>query len=132
MNILKAFQKSQTKPQHNYNPVVPSGLIAHTESGYFYIKAGKKFRFISDKAMQSWTLPVIKTLDAKLNKLILAGTLGFRDGTLIKDFSDGKIYLVSDAKRRHVTDPDVLKWLDVEIIEVGQKEIFIHDEGEQL
>jgi hypothetical protein len=107
-------------------------LIAHTESGYFYIKAGKKFKFISDKAMHSWSLPIIETLDVKLNKLIVAGTLGFRDGTLIKDFSDGKIYLVSDSKRRHITDPDVLEWLNSEIIEVGQKEIFVHDEGEQL
>jgi hypothetical protein len=132
MSILKVFQKTSAKTKHNYNPIVPSGLIAHTESGYFYIKAGKKFKFISDKAMHSWGLPVIKTLDVKLNKFIIAGTLGFRDGTLIKDFSDGKIYLISDSKRRHVTDPDVLEWLNSKIIEVGQKEIFVHDEGEQL
>jgi len=132
MNILTAFQKKQTKLKNNYNPIVPSGLIAHTESGYFYIKSGKKFKFISDKAMKSWCLPIVETVDQKLNKLIIAGTLGFRDGTLIKDFSDGKIYLVSDSKRRHITDPDVLEWLNGEIIEVGQKEIFVHDEGEQL
>jgi len=132
MNILTAFQKKQTKLKNNYNPIVPSGLIAHTESGYFYIKSEKKFKFISDKAMKSWCLPIVETVDQKLNKLIIAGTLGFRDGTLIKDFSDGKIYLVSDSKRRHITDPDVLEWLNGEIIEVGQKEIFVHDEGEQL
>jgi len=51
---------------------------------------------------------------------------------LIHDISDGRIYLVSDSKRRHIVDPDVLEWLDSEIIKVGQKEIFVHPEGEKL
>jgi len=60
------------------------------------------------------------------------GTLGFRDGTLIKDISDGKIYLISDSKRRHIIDPAVLNWLDTEMIRAGQKEVLIHEEGEPL
>jgi len=130
MNILKKFQKkSQDKI---YNLLIPSGLIAHTEKGYFYIKGGKKFKLISERAMLSWSLPVIKTKDEMLNKLIMAGTLGFRDGSLVKDISDGKIYLISDSKKRHITDPDVLEWLNTEIIKAGEKEISIHSEGDKL
>jgi hypothetical protein len=130
MNILKAFQKRP--PQKVYNPIVPSGLIAHTEKGYFYIKGNKKFKFVSERAMLSWSLPIINTTENKLSKLITAGTLGFRDGTLIKDISDGKMYLVSDSKRRHIVDPNVLEWLNTNVIGAGQKEVLIHEEGEPL
>ena len=37
---MKIFNKNIKK---NYFPVVPSGLIAKTESGHFYIKGNKKF-----------------------------------------------------------------------------------------
>jgi len=130
MNILKAFQKQSTPKNHN--PIVPSGLIAYTEKGYFYIKGNKKFKFVSKRAMLSWALPVIKTNDQSLSKLITTGTLGFRDGTLIKDISDGKIYLISDSKRRHIVDPDVLEWLNTDIIQASQKEVLVHIEGETL
>ena len=128
--MLNFLKKKQTVK--NYNPVVPSGLIAHTEKGYFYIKGLKKFKFISERAMLSWNLPVINTTDDKIVNLKLFGTLGFRDGTLIKDISDGKIYLISDSKRRHIIDPAVLNWLDTEMIRAGQKEVLIHEEGEPL
>jgi hypothetical protein len=130
MNILKAFQKQS--PNKVYNPIVPSGLIAHTEKGYFYIKGNKKFKFVSERAMLSWSLPIIDTTENKLSKFIIAGTLGFRDGTLIKDISDGKMYLVSDSKRRHIVEPSVLEWLNTDVIGAGQKEVLIHEEGEQL
>ena len=130
MNLLKRLQQ---KPNpKNYNPLVPSGLIAHTEKGYFYIKGLKKFKFISERAMLSWNLAVIPTSDDKLSGFKLYGTLGFRDGTLIKDISDGKIYLVSDSKRRHITDPDVLEWLNTDIVKASQKEVLIHEEGDKL
>lgn len=133
MNILKAFHKKQQAQQiKNYAPIVPSGLIAHTESGYFYIKDNKKFTFVSDRAMLSWNLPIIKTKDSIMSSKIKSGILGFRDGTLVKDISDGKIYLISNSKRRHVVDPDVLEWLNTDIIQIGQKELFVHSEGEKL
>jgi len=132
MNILKVFQRSQPKQPHNHNPLVPSGLIAHTEKGYFYIKGKKKFKFVSDRAMLSWKLPIVTTKESVITGFITAGTLGFRDGSLVQDISDGKIYLISDSKRRHITDPDALEWLDSKIIKIGQKEILVHDEGEKL
>ena len=130
MNILKKSHKKQAFK--SYNPIVPSGLIANTEKGYFYIKNKKKFKFVSDRAMHSWSLPVVKTSEANLVNYLSGGILGFRDGTLVKDISDGKIYLISDSKRRHIIDPDVLQWIKSEIITVGQKELFVHAEGEKL
>ncbi len=130
MNILKIFQKEQIQKVHN--PIVPGGLIACTEKGHFYIKGNKKFKFISEKAVASWGLPIISTTEEKISKLLMAGILGFRDGTLLKDVSDGKMYLVSDSKIRHIINPDVLEWLNLEAILVGQKEVQIHEEGEPL
>jgi hypothetical protein len=132
MNIIKIFQKPQVQKPHNYDPIVPSGLIAHTEKGYFYIKDKKRFKFVSDRAMQSWNLPIIETKEFTMTGIISGGILGFRDGTLVQDISDGKIYLISDSKRRHVIDPDVLEWLDSKIVKIGQKELFVHSEGEKL
>jgi len=132
MNILKVFQKSQNKQSHNYSPLVPSGLIAHTEKGYFYVKGKKRFKFVSEKAMKSWSLPIIETKEFAMAGFLTAGVLGYRDGSLLQDISDGKIYLISDSKRRHITEPEVLEWLDSEIIKVGQKEIFVHAEGDKL
>jgi len=130
MNILKALQKKS--PNKVYNPIVPSGLIAHTEKGYFYIKGKKKFKFVSERAMLSWSLPIVETIESQLSSFMIAGTLGFRDGTLIKDISDGKIYLISDSKKRHVREPDVLEWISTKVIDGSQKEILIHEEGEPL
>jgi hypothetical protein len=119
-------------PNKVYNPIVPSGLIAHTEKGYFYIKGKKKFKFVSERAMLSWSLPIVETIESQLSSFMIAGTLGFRDGTLIKDISDGKIYLISDSKKRHVREPDVLEWISTKVIDGSQKEILIHEEGEPL
>lgn len=131
MNILNRFKQKQ-KQNKSYNPVVPSGLIAHTEKGYFYIKGSKRFKFVSDRAMLSWELPIVETIEAIMIQFALNGLLGFRDGSLVKDVSDGKIYLISDSKRRHIVDPDVLEWIGSEVILAGQKEIFVHAEGEKL
>jgi len=127
MRLLRKKQNKKT-----YNPIVPNGLIAQTEKGYFYIKNKKKFKFVSDRAMVSWSLPIVQTKDATLSGYQLMGSLGFRDGTLVKDISDGKIYLISDSKRRHIVEPDILEWLDADVISVGQKEILAHEEGEEL
>ena len=124
------FKKKQNNK--TYTPIVPSGLIAHTEKGYFYVKGKKKFKFVSDRAVDSWCLPVVSTTEEMMAGLTLYGSLGFRDGSLLKDISDGKIYLISDSKRRHIIEPDVLQWINTDIIEVGQKEIFAHEEGEDL
>lgn len=127
---MRLFRKKPiSKP---ISQVIPSGLIAHTEKGYFYVKGKKKFSFVSDRAMESWCLPIIETTESVLAKFVLFGSLGFRDGTLVKDISNGKIYLISDSKARHVTNPDVLEWLGTTMIKVSNKEILSHEQGEEL
>lgn len=127
---MRLFKKE--KPQVQYDPLVPSGLVAHTEKGYFYIKGKKRFKFISEKAMKTWSLPVIKTTEKKLAGIVQMGTLGLRDGTVAKDISDSKIYLISDNKKRHIINPDVLLWINSSIIEVSQKDILVHEDGDPL
>jgi hypothetical protein len=132
MNILKVFRKKQKQKIKLFTPVVPSGLIAHTEKGYFYIKGKKKFKFVSERAMNTWSLPIIETKEEKLAGISLVGSLGLRDGTLAKDISDGKIYLISDSKKRHITNPDVLLWITSSIIEVSAKDILAHTDGDPI
>jgi hypothetical protein len=123
---------AKKKSNKIYTPVVPSGLIAHTEKGYFYVKGQKRFKFVSDRAKDSWLLTVVETKEVMMKDYPVSGLLGFRDGTLVKDISDGKIYLISDSKRRHVVDPDVLLWIDQEVVDAGEKEISVHQLGDKL
>jgi len=132
MNILKAFQKKSQQPIKSFTPNVPSGLIAQTEKGYYYIKGKKRFKLVSERAMQTWNLPVINTKEEKMAGIPVMGVLGLRDGTIAKDISDGKIYLISDSKRRHITNPDVLIWMNSSIIDVSQKDISVHVEGDPI
>jgi hypothetical protein len=107
-------------------------MIAHTEKGYFLIKGSKRFRFISDRARVSWKLNVIETSENSIKHLKYAGVIGFRDGTLIRDISTYRIYLISDYKKFHVNDPDVLHYLGFKIkniVLVSAKEAEIHKYG---
>jgi hypothetical protein len=128
LNLFKKKSQKTIKPA----PFIPSGLIGSNAGNFYYVKGNKRFKFVSERAMKSWCLPVL-SVDAKfLNTLTSGGTLGFRDGTLVENVADGKIYLISDSKRRHVVNPDVLQWIDSKIIDAGQKEILIHQEGDPI
>jgi hypothetical protein len=110
-------------------------MIAHTEKGYFYVKGEKRFRFVSDRARESWNLRVVKTTESAMNDCKTVGIIGFRDGTLIRDISSGKIYLITDNKKRLVVDPDDLKSLGFkknDIVLVSKREADYQKEGEHL
>jgi hypothetical protein len=83
-------------------------MVAHTEKGYFYIKGDKRFKFISDRARISWNLHEVDTTESAMSNVKLAGIVGFRDGSLIRDVSNNKLYLVVDNKKMLVVDPDDL------------------------
>jgi hypothetical protein len=107
-------------------------LIAQTEKGYFLIKGSKRFRFVSDRARESWKLKVVYTTELAMRDIKISGVVGFRDGTLIRDISTHKIYLVSDYKKMHVADPDVFRNLGFtykDIILVSSKEVNMHKDG---
>jgi hypothetical protein len=99
------------------------------------VKDGKLFKLISDRAEKSWSFTTVNAEESALSGMKIAGKLGFRDGTLIKNIADGRIYLISQNKRRHIVNPDsfALYGLDRNlIIEVSQAEASMHDEGENL
>lgn len=130
------FLKSKSKPITHYYPIneVTSGLIYKYGQRVFYLKSGKGYTFCSQRALDSWKLPVME-LDPLEGSLptALYGVLGFRDGSLIQNFKDGKIYLVSDAKKRLLTAPleDYgFDWADV--VSVSDEEAQFHDDGTDL
>ena len=113
----------------------PSGLSVKTDKGTYWIKDGKRYKLISDRAAQSWCFTTVNATEAALSGIKLVGKLGFRDGTLIKNIADGKMYLVSQNKLRHIVDPDIFNRYGLDrsnLIEVSEAEIKAHDIGENL
>ena len=113
----------------------PSGLAVKTDKDTYWIKDGKRYRLISDRAAKSWSFTTVNATEAALTGFKLAGKLGFRDGALIKNIADGRIYLVSQNKLRHIVDPDsfIRYGLDrSKVLEVSEAEISAHDLGENI
>jgi len=77
----------------------------------------------------------VNATEAALSGIKLVGSLGFRDGTLIKNIADGKMYLVSQNKLRHIVDPDSFNRYGLDrckVIEVSEKEISAHELGDNI
>ena len=113
----------------------PSGLAIKTEKHTYWIKDNKRFRLISDRAADSWKFTTVNATESAVSHIKMAGKLGFRDGTLIKNISDGKMYLISQNKKRHIKSPDIFDSYGLSrssIIEVGETECNMHDIGEDL
>ena len=123
------------RPQVINNTRVPGGLIASTEKGDYLVKGDKRFKFVSSRARDSWNLKTVKTTEFAMSSYKIAGVVGFRDGTLIRDISTHKIYLISDYKKHHVVSPDFFKSLGYsmkDVLLVSSKELVVHQEGEPL
>ena len=113
----------------------PSGIAVKTDKATYWIKDGKRFKLISDRAAKSWLFTTVNATEAAVSGMKLAGKLGFRDGTLIKNIADGKLYLVSQNKRRQIVSPDVFANFGLDrsnTIEVSELECNMHDLGENL
>ncbi|MEY4331275.1 MAG: hypothetical protein RLZZ196_13 [Bacteroidota bacterium] len=113
----------------------PSGLAVKTDKGTYWIKDGKRYKLISDRAAKSWSFTTVNATEAALSGIKLVGKLGFRDGALIKNIADGKMYLVSQNKLRHIVEPDIFDKYGLDrsnLIEVSEAEIKAHDIGEPL
>ena len=134
--MLKKKQSKTTQVHLVTSPTnFPSGLAVKTESATYWIKDGKKFKLISERAEKSWSFPTVNASDSALINIKTAGRLGFRDGTLIKNIADGKMYLISQNKRRHIIDPDSFDTYGLDrsnVIEVSEMETNMHDIGEDL
>jgi hypothetical protein len=113
----------------------PSGIAVKTDKAIYWIKDGKRFKLISDRAADSWKFTTVNASESAVSGMKLAGKLGFRDGSLIKNIADGRIYLLSQNKLRHIVDPDSFSKYGLErswVIEVSDNEINAHELGENL
>lgn len=134
------FQMFQKRPQHQQplpsKPIdYPTGLAVETESEVFFIKGNTKFKYYSQRVFKSWNLVPAKGTSLSVSRFTYGGVLGFRDGTLINNIADGKIYLVSGNKRRHIQSPDVFGRYGLDeskIIRVSAEETNLQEEGEPL
>lgn len=132
---MKLFKNTQSTLIVSQPTNFPSGIAVKTDSATYWIKDGKRYKLISDRAAQSWSFTTVMATEAALSGIKLVGKLGFRDGALIKNIADGKMYLVSQNKLRHIVDPDIFNkyGLDrLKVVEVSEKEILAHDLGEAL
>jgi hypothetical protein len=90
---------------------------------------------ISDRAAKSWSFTTVNATESALTGFKVAGKLGFRDGALIKNIADGRIYLVSQNKLRHIVDPDSFIRYGLnrsDVVEVSEAEVSAHDLGENI
>lgn len=132
------FRKNEKKKEEQPvdRPVVwPNGWAVQTPEATWYVFQGKRQRFFSERCLQSWRVPVRSGTENSLSQTpVTEGVLGFRTGTLIKDFSDGKIYLISGSYKRHITSPDVIEVLTSAygILVVSSEEAGIHLDGEPI
>lgn len=132
--------KPRQTPQSRTEPLdYPSGTFVHTEKGYFLISnERKRFRCITKRVLDSWAPQrVIETTEQALVNFRVSAKLRFRNGSLIHSIADGKIYLISDGKRRHVLNPDWFEFLGAvrdrnNVLSVSLDEINLHPEGEPL
>ena len=134
MRRLRPFRTTQSNlitSQTNF----PSGIAVKTDKATYWIKDGKRFKLISDRATTSWLFTTVNATEAALSGIKLVGKLGFRDGTLIKNIADGKLYLISQNKRRHIKSPDIFDRYGLDrsrVVEVSEDETNMHDQGEDL
>lgn len=131
------------KKKDNKSPVIPalqplqypSGIAVFDGTNTYFIKNNKKYRIVSERALKSWGFNVWYGSPESLSKTPLGGILGFRDGSVIKDISNGKIYLVVNSMKQHITTPDFFTKFGIDrntIIEVSAKEAELHKNGEPI
>lgn len=104
---------------------------------YYLVKRGKRYKFVSQRAFESWNLPAIRvaSVDIAGSATEYGGILGFRDSTLLENIADGRLYVISNNRRRHVRNPDWLfdyGLLDGDVVLASQSEIEVHEEGDPL
>ena len=135
--MFRSKKKEQAAQPQTTRPVAyPSGLMVTTEKCTWYILGGKRLKVYSQRCLASWGVTPVLGTEASLSKFPASSRpLGFRDGTLIKDISDGRIYLVSQAKRRHIVNPDDLTTLGLRLndaVVVSSAEAGLHEDGDDL
>lgn len=116
-----------------------AGSFIETEKGYFYVvNASKRYRIVSIRVLNSWAPPrVIQTTEAAVSKYRISAKMKFRNGSLIYNLADGKIYLIVEGKRCPIVSPDALSRIgssinDKGIVTVSKQESELHELGEEI
>lgn len=84
--------------------------MVNEHAEYFYInRDGKRYR-MTEPVRASWKFAraAVTTEAALSNYPISLTKLPYRDGTLLNNYADGKLYLVSAGRLRLVASPSVL------------------------
>jgi hypothetical protein len=143
MITLKFRKRSEYEPP-SVPTVYPVGTFVRSEKGYFFISSkDKRLRLISERVLRSWAPPrVVQVRESALANYRIAAKLKFRNGSLIWNISDGKIYLIESGKRRWLKNPEWfyvlglnpsdLSWNMKRIMHVSDEEIKLHELGEDL
>lgn len=132
---MRLFKNTQNTLTISQPTNFPSGIAVKTDKATYWIKDGKRYKLISDRAAKSWTFTTVQATESALSSIKLVGKLGFRDGTLIKNIADGKLYLISQNKRRQIVDPDSFNTFGLDrskVIEVSDSETNMHAIGDNL
>lgn len=135
LNIWKKKSPRPTSTHRLAGKAYPiSGIFYATEKGHFYVKSGKRYRLFSERCFNSWSVKAIDTDFSNISHIPFGGILGFRDGTIIHNLADGKIYIVSDNKKLHIMTPDAFPegWIDSMKIVISSEEAELHKDGQSI
>lgn len=114
----------------------PSGTVVETPLGTFYIKDNYRLRIPSLTVLNSWNFSqVIQATENAVGHYKILGKLGFREGTVIQNIADGKMYLISKNKRRHITNPEFFTKMGFDrnkIVVASNADAELHIDGEVL
>ena len=131
---------SPTQPRPLKSLTYPPGTFLRTENGYFYVvklSTGRTvlYSILTTRVLDSWRpVKVVFAPEESINIPVL-GKLKFRDGSLLYSQASGRMYLVSEHKLRHITNPDWLAHLGFsrqDAVWVSLDEINLHEKGEPL
>lgn len=115
---------------------LPNGVIVETEAGFFYIKNDVRLKVPNEKVLASWRVVNVPLYtESAMSGYPILNRLPYRDGTVVENFADKKVYYVSGGKLRHITNPDWYEYLNVndnDVTIVSQEEIDSHKLGEPL
>src|SRR6476661_2865038 len=114
----------------------PAGGFVWDGSSYLYINGQIRHLIKNERILSTWNFRyVTNTTPEAVSGYVKGKPLGFRDGSLIRDISDGKVYLISGKQRRLMSSPEAFDLIGLkrrDALWVAHDEINLHPEGEVL